>query len=342
VGERRWGNAVRWQRVLIALAVGIAVPGSAVFGPPACAEQPAQEVKRLGFVHSQSPSTSNRGLSGFWERLAELGWVRDRNLITEERWAEGRYDRLPALMAEMVKRKVDVIVTYSTPAAVAAKNATSTIPIVVASMGDPVATGLAASLAHPGGNLTGLSLQMTEGIPGKWLELLQETVPRLRTVAVIGNPDTPLYGLVHGPLGTAAAERHLKLRFIDTRGPEVLEAAFRQAHREAQAALVIPDPMTFFYQRRVAAQAAKNHLPVIYGLAEYVDAGGLMSYGPNQALLLRRAAEYVDKILRGANPADLPIEQATQYELVVNVETAKALGLTIPESILLRADEVIR
>ena len=297
---------------------------------------------RLGFVHSQSPSTTNRGLSGFWERLAELGWVRGRNLISEERWAEGRYDRLPALMTEMVEHKVDVIVTYSTPAAVAAKNATSTIPIVVASMGDPVATGLAASLAHPGGNLTGLSLQMTEGIPGKWLELLQETVPRLHTVAVIGNPDTPLSGLVRRPLEAAASERNLKLRFIDMRAPEALETAFRQARRAAQAALVVPDPLTFYYQRRVAAQAAKNHLPVIYGLPEYVDAGGLMAYGPNQAVLLRRAAEYVDKILRGANPADLPIEQATQYVLIVNSETADALGLAIPESILERADEVIR
>jgi putative ABC transport system substrate-binding protein len=314
-----------------------------VLGSPASlAQEPVQKVVRLGFVHSQSPATSNRGLPGFWERLAELGWVRGRNLISEERWAEGRYDRLPALMAEMVEHKVDVIVTYSTPAAVAAKNATSTIPIVVASMGDPVATGLAASLAHPGGNLTGLSLQMTEGIPGKWIELLQETVPRIRTVAVIGNPDTPLYGLVRGPLKDATSARHLKLRFIDTRAPEVLEAAFREAHKTAQAALVIPDPMTFYYQRRVAAQAAKNHLPVIYGLAEYVDAGGLMAYGPNQAIMLRRAAEYVDKILRGTNPADLPIEQATQYELVVNLEAAKTLGITVPESILLRADEVIR
>ena len=315
---------------LLALVTVAVVLGSS----PVHAAEPVQKVVRLGFVHSQSPSTANRGLSAFWERLAELGWVQGRNLVSEERWAEGHIERLPALMAEMVERKVNVIVTYSTPAAVAAKGATNTIPIVVESMGDPVGAGVAASLAHPGANLTGLSLQMTEGIPGKWLELLQETVPRLATVAVIGNPDTPLFGLLRGPLEAAASARKLKLRFIDMRAPEVLETAFGQARRAPQAALVIPDPLTFYYQRQVAAQAARDHLPVMYGLPEYVDAGGLMAYGPNQALLAHRAAEYVDKILRGANPADLPIEQATQYVLVVNLKAANALRFTIPESIL--------
>ena len=227
---------------LLALVMAAALLGSS-FGRAA---EPVQKVVRLGFVHSQSPSTANRGLSAFWERLAELGWVQGRNLVSEERWAEGHIERLPALMADMVERKVDVIVTYSTPAAVAAKGATNTIPIVVESMGDPVGAGVAASLAHPGANLTGLSLQMTEGIPGKWLELLQETVPRLATVAVIGNPDTPLFGLLRGPLEAAASARRLKLRFIDMRAPEVLETAFGQARRAAQAALVIPDPLTFY------------------------------------------------------------------------------------------------
>jgi putative ABC transport system substrate-binding protein len=324
--------------LLLALATAAAVLGFSF----AHAAEPAQKTVRLGFVHPQSPSTTGRGLPRFWDRLAELGWVRGRNLVVEEQWAEGNIERLPTLMADLVGRKVDVIVTYSTPAAAAAKSATSTIPIVVASMGDPVGTGVAASLAHPGGNLTGLSLQMTEGIPGKWLELLQETVPRLHTVAVIGNPDTPLFGLVRRPLEAAALARNLKLRFMDMRASEAIEPVFGQARRAAQAALVIPDPLTFYYQRQVAAQAAKDHLPVIYGLPEYADAGGLMAYGPNQAVLFRRAAEYVDKILRGANPADLPIEQATQYVLIVNLRTAHALGLTMPTSILQRADEVIR
>lgn len=327
------------RRVLLVLAgLTAGVLGSRL----ARAAEPSQRVVRVGFVHPQSPSTAERGLTAFWERLAELGWVQGRNLVGEERWAEGHIERLPALMADMVGRKVDVIVTNGTPAAVAARKATKTIPIVVASMGDPVGTGVAASLAHPGGNLTGLSLQMTEGIPGKWLELLQETVPRLLTVAVMGNPDSPLFGLVRRPLEAAASARNLKLKFIDIRGPEALEPAFGQARKATQAALVIPDPMTFHYQRRVAAQAATDHLPVIYGLPEMVDAGGLMAYGPNQAVLLRRAAEYVDKILRGANPADLPIEQPTQFVLAVNLPAARALSLTIPQSILLRADEVIR
>ena len=326
----------RVLRVLAGLTAGVL--GSRL----ARAAEPSQRVVRVGFVHPQSPSTAERGLTAFWERLAELGWVQGRNLVGEERWAEGHIERLPALMADMVGRKVDVIVTNGTPAAVAARKATKTIPIVVASMGDPVGTGVAASLAHPGGNLTGLSLQMTEGIPGKWLELLQETVPRLLTVAVMGNPDSPLFGLVRRPLEAAASARNLKLKFIDIRGPEALEPAFGQARKATQAALVIPDPMTFHYQRRVAAQAATDHLPVIYGLPEMVDAGGLMAYGPNQAVLLRRAAEYVDKILRGANPADLPIEQPTQFVLAVNLPAARALSLTIPQSILLRADEVIR
>ena len=326
----------RVLRVLAGLTAGVL--GSRL----ARAAEPSQRVVRVGFVHPQSPSTAERGLTAFWERLAELGWVQGRNLVGEERWAEGHIERLPALMADMVGRKVDVIVTNGTPAAVAARKATKTIPIVVASMGDPVGTGVAASLAHPGGNLTGLSLQMTEGIPGKWLELLQETVPRLLTVAVMGNPDSPLFGLVRRPLEAAASARNLKLKFIDIRGPEALKPAFGQARKATQAALVIPDPMTFHYQRRVAAQAATDHLPVIYGLPEMVDAGGLMAYGPNQAVLLRRAAEYVDKILRGANPADLPIEQPTQFVLAVNLPAARALSLTIPQSILLRADEVIR
>jgi len=308
--------------------------------PFACAADAEQRVARLGFVHSQSPSTTNRGLSAFWERLAELGWVRGRNLTSEERWANGRIDRLSGLMNEVIARNIDVLVTYGTPAAIAAKKATGTIPIVVASMGDPVGAGVAASIAHPGGNLTGLSLELTEHIPEKWLELLQETVPGLATVAIIGNPDTPLLELVRHPLQVAAAARNLKLLYFEVRTPEALEPTFKRAHKAAQAAVVIPDPMTFYYQRQVAVLAAKEHLPVMYGLAELVDAGGLMAYGPNQALFFRRAAEYVDKILRGAKPADLPIEQPTQFILSLNLKAAKSVGLTFPESIRLRADEV--
>jgi putative ABC transport system substrate-binding protein len=329
--------AVRYS-ILLVIVSAEAVGGSL----HARAAEPTERLVRVGYVGGESPSTFARGVPDFWWRLRELGWVQSRNLIQEERWAEGRIDRLPALMAEMVERKVDVLVTASTPAAVAAKNATSTIPIVVAAMSDPVGAGVATSLARPGGNLTGLSLQMTEGIPGKWLELLQETAPRVSTVAVIGNPDSPLFRLVRKPLDAAAAARGMKLRYFEVREPEELKHAFSQARRGAHAALVIPDPLMFQYQRRVTELAANHHLPVMYGAPEFADADGLIAYGLNRTVLFRRAAEYVDKILRGAKPSELPIEEPTQYLLVVNLKAAKALGLTIPESILLRADEVVR
>lgn len=302
----------------------------------------AEKVVRIGLVGGESPTTTVRAPSAFWARLSELGWVEGVNLVREERWAEGHIDRLPTLMAEVVSTKIDVLVTFSTPGAVAAKQATTTVPIVVAAMSDPVSAGVAASLARPGGNLTGLSLQMTEGIPGKWLEILHEILPAQRQVAVIGNPDSALVLLVRKPLESAAPNLNLELRFFDARSPDELDAAFRQASAYAQTAIVVPDPMTVHNRRTVTSLAAKHHLPVLYGLLEFVDAGGLIAYGPDQNVLFRRAAEYVDKILRGANPADLPIEQPTEFHLAVNLRTARVLGLQMPESILLRADEVIR
>jgi putative ABC transport system substrate-binding protein len=331
------------NRRLTLLALALSFASAIVLGSPlARAAEPAQKVARVGFVGSESPSTVSRNNAAFWERLRELGWVEGRNLIVERRWAEGRIDRLPALMADVVNRKVDVLVTASTPAAVAAKNATSTVPIVVASMGDPVASGVAVSLARPGGNVTGLSLGWTEGIPGKLLELLQETIPRLTTVAVIGNPDSSLVRLLPKPLDAAAAARGMRLRYIDVREPEGLERAFEQARQKAKAAIVLPDPLTLQHRQEVTSLAAKYQLPTMYGLLEFVEAGGLIAYAPDHVAMFRRAADYVDRILKGARPADLPIEQPTQYKLVVNLKTAKALGITIPESILLRADEVIR
>ena len=302
----------------------------------------ADKVARLGFVGAEAPSTGLRGVAVFWERLRELGWVEGQNLVIEARWAEGRIDRLPALMAEVLGRKIDVLVTYSTPGAIAAKNATSTIPIVVSSMGDPVSAGLADSLARPGGNLTGLSLGWSEGIAGKWLELLQETVPHLSTVAVIFNPKSSLASNLAQELGQLAPTRRLKIRPIEVGKTDALEPAFERARCGCQAVLVLSDPFTVHHHQRIAALAAKNHLPGMYGMSEFVDAGGLMAYGVDHAILFRRAAEYVDKILRGAKPADLPIERPMQFSLVVNLKTAKALGITIPQSILLRADEVIR
>jgi len=309
--------------------------------PHAFAVEPAQKVVRLGFVDQQFPSTVG-DITQFWQRLRELGWVEGQNLVVERRWAEGHAERLPELMNEMVADKVDVIVTYSTPAAIAAKNATRTIPIVAVAMGDPISSGLAASLARPGGNLTGQSMGYGAGVEGKWLELLQETVPRLSTVAVIENPGNPAVRDQAKALKAFAPTRGLKLRFIDVREPDVFPNAFKQARREAQAVLVLADPLTTANRTQITALAAEHRLPAMYTLHPFMDAGGLIAYAPDMAVMFRRAADYVDKIVKGAKPAELPIEQPTQYLLVVNLKTARTLELTIPESILRRADEVIR
>jgi putative ABC transport system substrate-binding protein len=328
---------------LLAFALSLA-SGIAGLSSTARAAEPTQKVVRLGFVSPFSPSTafSPRYETALWERLRELGWIKGQNLIVEERWAEGSIDRFPALMAEVVGHKVDVLITYTTPAAIAARNATSTIPIVDAVMGDPVGTGIATSLARPGGNVTGLSMGHTEGMVGKWLELLQETVPRLSTVAVIANPDHSMSALYVKRLIAIAPTRGLKVRIIGVRRPEALDRAFRQAARTAQAIVVLADPNLITEQRHIVALAAKYRLPDMHVERDFVDAGGLMAYAPDYVDMFRRAGDYVDKILKGAKPGDLPIEQPSQFELVVNLKTAKTLGIKIPESILLRADEVIR
>jgi putative ABC transport system substrate-binding protein len=302
----------------------------------------ADRIVRVGYVHPQDASSMPLADRQFWERMRELGWIEGKNIVVERRWAEGRIDKLPALMADVVARKVDVLVTVSTPAAVAAGKATSTIPIVVAAMSDPIATGLAVSLARPGRNVTGMSLQMTEGIPGKWLELLQDTVPRLSTVVVIGNPDSPMFGLVHKTISAAAAKRGVKISFIEVRQPDALEPAFAQARKEGDAVVVLSDPLTMQHRPTVVSLAAQFRLPAMYTLLEFMDDDGLMAYATDQVVLFGRAAEYVDKILRGTKPGDLPFEQPTHFKLIVNLKTAKALGITFPQSILLRADEVIR
>ena len=329
--------------VLLKVACGLAGLTAALLGSsPLSAEEAPQRLARLGFVHPQSPSTATRGVTEFWDRLRELGWVENQNLIIETRWADGRVNRLPALMDEVIQRRVDVIVTWSTPAAVAAKKATSTIPIVDSAMADPIRSGLVESLARPGGNLTGLSRTEDEGLAGKWLQLLQEVVPQLSSVAVIEDPNYPTTrNLVRG-LGAVAPKLALKLHFIDVRKQGALGSAFVHAARKAQGVLVLPGVLLSEHRREVTSLAAKHGLPTIYHMRDYVDAGGLMAYGPDFGAQWRRAADYVDKILKGAKPSELPIEQPTQYLLVVNLRTAKALGLTIPESILLRADEVIR
>ncbi|MGH8613847.1 MAG: ABC transporter substrate-binding protein, partial [Gammaproteobacteria bacterium] len=259
---------------LLALALSFA-SGIAVLGSPvARAAEPADKVARLGFVGTESLS---RGVPAFWERLHELGWLEGKNLVVETRWAEGRVEQLPALMNQVLAQKVDVLFTYGTPAAVAAKKATSTVPIVAAMMGDPLGTGLAASLARPGGNLTGISLAMAEGLGGKWLQLLHEVVPRLSTVAVIGNPASPWVPRMAKDLEGAARTRGLALRFIEVRDVAGLDRAFARAQREAQGAIVLGDPLTLHNWQRILSLAAKHRVPSMYPNRESAEFGGLMA-----------------------------------------------------------------
>jgi ABC-type uncharacterized transport system substrate-binding protein len=310
--------------------------------PSASGDDPASSVARVGRVYTGSPSTVPRGFSTFSERLQELGWAEGRNLVFETRWAEGRDERFPALMRDLIEARVHVIMVTGTAAGVAAKQATTSIPIAVAGTGDPVTAGLVESLARPGGNVTGLSVQNTEGMPGKWLEILKEAVPRLSTVAVIVSPSNPLAGVYEKRFQAAARAQNLKVRFLPVNREDALDDTFARASRHAQAALVVPDVFTMYHRKQITMLAAKRRLPTMYGLLDFVDVGGLIAYGVDMTVLYQGAAVYVDKILRGAHPAELPFQQPTKFTLAVNLKTAKALGLTVPESILLRADEVIR
>ncbi|HXB03803.1 MAG TPA: ABC transporter substrate-binding protein [Candidatus Angelobacter sp.] len=303
--------------------------------------QPAPKTARIGFLSLSPGPTPTMDIS---PGLRELGWIEGQNLAIEYRWAASREDQLPALAAELVRLKVDVIVTSSTPAAQAAKRATTTIPIVATFVADPVGSGLVASLARPGGNITGLTTLAT-GLVAKRLELLKAVVSGSTRVAVLWQP---------GALGertmrdmmeeTQVAGRTLalQLQFVEARRPDDFEQAF-SAMREARAGgvLVFPNPILFEARRSIVAHAAKSRLPVVYPWREAASVGGFMSYSTNFPDMYRRAATYVDKILKGAKPADLPIEQPTKFELVINLKTAKALGLTIPPSLLQRADQVI-
>ena len=263
-------------------------------------------------------------------------------MVIEWRLANGNYDLVPELAAELVKSKVDVIVTESTVAAQAVKRATSTIPIVMAIIADPVGSGLVTSLAHPGGNVTGLSL-MTTDLTAKRLQLLKETIPRLIRVVVLWNPGTPYHLKAIEDLKAVAPSLSLELKFVSARKPDEFGSALSAARRAtAQALYVLDDPLYFAHRMTLLKLASQTRLPVVYGERGFVDEGGLMSYGTNLGNLSRRSAGYVDKILKGAKPGDLPIEQPTKFELVINLKTAKALGITIPQSILVRADEVIR
>jgi len=306
--------------------------------------QQATRTARIGFLGGMSASTFAERMGVFRQQLRELGYVEGKNIVFEERWADGKLDRLPDLSSDLVGRKVDVLVTFGgTGPAMAAKKATTTIPIVMAAGGsDPVGTGLVASLARPGGNITGLANSFTE-LRGKQMELLKETIPKLARVAVIWNPDSPFADSGFRLMESEARALGLRFQSLEIRKADELENIFQAAKKErAGAVLVTANPMIFTHFGRIAQLAAKNRLPTIQAQKEFVEAGGLMMYGPSETDIYRRAAIYVDKILKGAKPAELPVERPMKFQLIFNLKTAKQIGLTIPPNVLVRADKVIR
>jgi putative ABC transport system substrate-binding protein len=305
------------------------------------AQQPPK-LPRIGFLIASSRSAIAPRMGLFQQGLRELGYVEGKNIIIERRHADGNSDQLPALAVELVRLKVDVIVTSGPTATRPAKEATSTIPIVMTFDDDPIGSGFVASLAHPGGNITGLST-LAPGISGKQLELLKEIVPRIRRIAVIGTSTREGTAQSLTEVELAAEAFGVKLQYLDIKASKDIEAVFHAASKgRTDAVLVLQSPVFNSQRAQIADLALKSRLPATYPRREFVEAGGLMSYGVNFTDLDRRAALYVDKILRGANPADLPVEQPTKFELVINLKTAKQIGLTIPPQVLARADRVIR
>ena len=295
----------------------------------------------MGFLSTFSPSDVPRWREGLTKGLRDLGYTEGDDIVIEYRHAEGRPERLSDLAAELVRMKVDVIVAETTPASLAAKKATMTIPIVMTIVGNPVEAGLIASLGRPGGNITGLSLQLSD-VTAKRLQVLQEVVPGLSRVAILWNAASPVTPPQLREVEAAAPVLRIALESLAVRGPDDFERAVQEAtRRHTRALLVLDDFLVTRYIRQIGTLTAKNRLPAMAALVEFAEAGGLVSYGPNYFDLSRRAATYVDRILKGAKPAELPVEQPTKFELVINLKTAKALGLTIPQSVLLRADHVI-
>jgi putative ABC transport system substrate-binding protein len=304
--------------------------------------QPSQKFARIGILMSGSLEPRRPLLEAFRQGLRDIGYVEGKNIVFEYRFSEGKDERLPDLAAELVQLKVDVIVTSGIAPPVAAKKATNKTPIVMGVVGDAVGTGLVNSLARPGGNITGFTLLGPE-LNGKRLEILKETVPKLSRVAVLLNPANPGTTLYRKEVEVAARSLAVALHFLEARRPNELASVFSGVKSgQVQALLALNDTMFFSQQTPIAKLAAKTRLPAVFPEAEYVNAGGLMSYGPNVPDLFRRAAVYVDKILKGAKPVDLPVEQPTKFEFVINLKAAKQIGLTIPPNVLARADRVIR
>jgi putative ABC transport system substrate-binding protein len=324
------------RRVLVGVALGL------LLAPLAAVAQPGGRTYRIAYLGNSSPTLEADLVGAFRVGLHELGYVEGQNIVIDFRWAEGRYDRFPAFAAEAVRLNADVIVTAGTPGALAAKRATSTIPIVLAVIADPVSVGIVPSLARPGGNITG-SATMLHELAGKRLDLLRALVPGVSRAAVIWNPSNPANASLIRELQAAAARSRLAIEpMVDGGGERELAKGFAAIVAARPEALVVePDRALLAHRATIVAFAARQKLPTVYPYREYVEAGGLVSYAPNFPAMFRRAASFVDRILKGARPGDLPVEQPTTFELTVNVKTAKALGVTVPPSVLLQADRVI-
>jgi putative ABC transport system substrate-binding protein len=319
--------------------IGLLGGAAAAWPLVARAQQPGKP-PTIGYLGSSTPSNQGPWVAAFTARLRELGWTENRNVIIEYRWAEGRPERFAEIAAEFVRLKVDVILAVGTEAAIAARQATATISIVFPLTSDPVAIGLATSLARPGGNVTGLSNQASD-LPSKRLGLLREVVPGLRRLAILANANGPLAMLEMRECAATASALSLDVVQLEIRRTEDIAFRFAALQGRADALYVVGDPLANLNRVRINTFALVARLPTMNVQREYVETGGLMSYGPNYLDMNRRAGDYVDRILRGARPADLPIEQPTKFDLVLNLTTAKALGLTVPETMLARADEVI-
>jgi putative ABC transport system substrate-binding protein len=326
--------------VTLSVLLTVAVPVALLSGE---AQQVAR-LPRIGLLYPTSPDDPRvpRLSQAFLQGLRELGYVDGQNITLEYRWAEGQYDRLPGLAAELVRLKVDMIVAAGPPSIQAAKQATATIPIVMSSVGDPVATGFVASLARPGANITGISL-MAPDLVGKQMELLKEIGPKISRVAALRNPDNATSAPLLRRAQDAARALGIRLQSLEARNPSEIDSAFAAISAERAGAVIVLGDTVFLDQRtRIADHAVRRRLPTVFAYSEFVEGGGLLSYGPSLADGYRLAATYVDKILKGAKPADLPIGQPTTFELMINLKTAKTLGLTIPQAILQRADRVIQ
>jgi ABC-type uncharacterized transport system substrate-binding protein len=309
---------------------------------PLAAEGQTGKLSRIGFLGNSTAALEANLVGPFRQGLRELGYVEGQNIAIEYRWAEGKYERFPNLIAELLAQRVEVIVTAGTPASLAVKKATTSVPLVMVAVGDPVATGLVASFARPGGNITGIH-STVEGLEGKRLELLREVIPNLSHVAVLWNPENPALLTYLKEMRAAAQILGIKLQVFEVRTAGELEEAFKAIGRARPGALrVMGDRLFFTIRDRIMDYATKQRLPVVPVHPELVEAGALMAFGPSYPGMHRRAAYFVDRILKGAKPADLPVERPTKFELVINLKTAKALGLTIPQTLLQRADEVIQ